>query len=70
MSKRFWTFPYSGMLLLAAGSELYRKVDMQDYLDAAAENRSPAVRFIGLFLAHPYIPRRLENLRENLRGRA
>jgi Zn-dependent protease with chaperone function len=59
--------PYSGMLLLAAGKELYKKVDMQDYLDTASENRSKAVRFIGLFLGHPYIPRRLENLKANFR---
>lgn len=57
--------PCSGMLLLAAGKELYKKVDMQDYLDTANANRSPVVRFIGLFLGHPYIPKRLENLKAN-----
>lgn len=52
-----------GLLVLAAGKDLYRGVDIGAYLDDAARNESPAVRLVGLCLGHPYLPRRLRNLR-------
>jgi Zn-dependent protease with chaperone function len=61
--------PYSGMLLLAAGKELYKRIDVAEYLESAAENRSLAVRFVGLFIGHPYIPRRIANLEARAAGR-
>jgi hypothetical protein len=53
------------MLLLAAGKDLYKRVDMRDFIETASGNRSAVVKFIGLFLGHPFIPKRLENLKAN-----
>ena len=54
--------PLSGLVLLAAGKDLYRSIDIDDYIEEARKNNSAAVRFTGLFLSHPYLPKRLRNL--------
>jgi Zn-dependent protease with chaperone function len=51
-----------GLLLLAGGSELYKEIDVNNYLEMAKKNRSFAVRFVNLFISHPYLPNRIENL--------
>jgi len=51
-----------GLLVLAAGKELYKQVDVAAYIEDAKENRTMAVKFAGLFMSHPYIPSRLKNL--------
>ncbi|HET7838868.1 MAG TPA: M48 family metallopeptidase [Rectinemataceae bacterium] len=52
-----------GLVLLAAGKELYGKVDVEDYIARAQDNLSFAVALVGIFLSHPYLPRRIEHLR-------
>jgi Zn-dependent protease with chaperone function len=52
-----------GLVLLAAGKGLYKKVNIESYLREAAANKSAAVRFMGLFMSHPYLPSRIANLR-------
>ncbi len=55
--------PVDGLVLLAAGPALYREVSVPEYVEAARKNRSPVVRFAGLFMSHPWLPLRVENLR-------
>jgi len=53
----------SGLLLLAAGKDLYKKVDWENYIEDAKLGYSFAVKFMGLFMSHPYLPKRLANLK-------
>lgn len=55
--------PLQGLVLLAAGKELYKRIDVEAYVEDARRNYSGAVRFAGLFMSHPYLPARLRNLR-------
>jgi Zn-dependent protease with chaperone function len=55
----------TGLLVLAAGPHLYRKVNYDSYLEDARENNTAAVRFMRLFMSHPYLPERIGNLRES-----
>ena len=52
----------NGLVLLAAGKELYQKVDKQKYIEHSLRNNTAVVKFIGLFNSHPYLPKRLQNL--------
>jgi Zn-dependent protease with chaperone function len=54
-----------GLLLLAGGRNLYRNIDVNSYLEMAKQSRSLSVEFVSLFMAHPYLPRRIENIRDN-----
>jgi Zn-dependent protease with chaperone function len=54
-----------GLLLLAGGKDLYKEIDINSYLDTAKQNRSFAVKFVNMFISHPYLPSRIENLRTN-----
>ncbi len=51
-----------GLVLLAAGRDLYKQVDVADYVEEAKANYTAAVKFVGLFMSHPYLPKRLKNL--------
>jgi Zn-dependent protease with chaperone function len=53
-----------GLLLLAGGKDIYKEIDINDYLDTAKQNRSLAVRFVNMLISHPYLPDRIENLLE------
>jgi Zn-dependent protease with chaperone function len=54
--------PVNGLVLLAAGPALYREVSVPEYVESARKNRSAVVRFAGLFMGHPWLPLRVENL--------
>lgn len=49
-----------GLILLAAGKDLYQKVDTGVYLESFETNNTPAVRFAGLLASHPYLPKRIQ----------
>lgn len=51
-----------GLVLLAAGKELYKKVDIGNYLTEAARHNTLAVKFASLFMSHPYLPKRVRNI--------
>jgi Zn-dependent protease with chaperone function len=52
----------NGLLLLAGGKDIYKEIDINNYLETAKQNRSFAVNFINMFISHPYLPKRIENL--------
>jgi len=52
----------NGLLVLAAGKGLYRQVNSASFMEDARENRTMAVKFAGLLMSHPYLPRRIANL--------
>jgi len=51
-----------GLLLLAAGKDLYRKVSLEQYLASFDANNTAVVRFAGIFASHPHLPVRLRYL--------
>jgi Zn-dependent protease with chaperone function len=51
-----------GLLLLAGGKDIYKEINVNNYLETARNNRTFWVKFINLFLSHPYLPKRIENL--------
>jgi len=53
----------NGLTLLAGGSDLYKKVDLAAYLESARLHRTGSVKFVGLFMSHPWLPARIENVR-------
>lgn len=53
----------NGLALLAGGTELYTKIDLAQYIEGARLNRTASVNFCGLFISHPYLPARIENVR-------
>ena len=55
----------NGLLVLAAGKELYKKINIDSYLKNAKKNNSISVKVIGWCLSHPYLPNRLENIKNN-----
>ncbi len=57
----------SGLLLLAGGGDLYRKIDVPRYLETARFHRTAVVRFVGLFMSHPWLPARIESLNAQYR---
>ena len=54
-----------GLLLLAGGKDIYKEININNYIETAKENRSLVVNFINLFISHPYLPKRIENLQRN-----
>ena len=52
----------NGLVLLAGGTALYGKINIESYLESARENKTSAVKFAGLFMSHPYLPSRIENV--------
>ena len=52
----------NGLLVLAAGKDIYKKVNMETYIRKAKENYTTAVKFAGIFMTHPYLPKRIENI--------
>ena len=59
--------PLNGLVLLAAGKDLYQRVDVAAYVADAKANNTDAVKFTGLFIGHPYLPNRIRNLRDGKR---
>jgi len=51
-----------GLLLLAAGKDLYGRVDVAEYMKSFAGNNSPATRFAEKFSSHPNLPKRIAYL--------
>ena len=51
-----------GLMLLAAGKDLYRKVSVEDYLEAFKENNTDVVKFTQLLSSHPHLPKRIAYL--------
>lgn len=52
-----------GLLLLAAGKDLYGKVNLEQYLADFKGNNTFAVRFVEMMSSHPNLPKRLSQLR-------
>jgi Zn-dependent protease with chaperone function len=57
----------NGLLLLAGGGDLYGKINVPQYLDTARFHRTSVVRFVGLFMSHPWLPARIESLNAQYR---
>jgi Zn-dependent protease with chaperone function len=56
--------PLRGLLLMAAGRELYTRVDVEAYLEDARQNYTGAPKFTGLLVGHPFLPARIARLKE------
>jgi Zn-dependent protease with chaperone function len=54
-----------GLLLLAGGKDIYQEINVDNYLKTAKQNRTFSVRFINLFISHPYLPNRIANIIRN-----
>ncbi len=52
-----------GLLLLAGGKDIYKEIHIENYLKTADSNRSSVVKFVNLFLSHPYLPMRIKNVK-------
>lgn len=52
-----------GLILLAAGKDIYKKINIESYIENARENNTTVVKFANLFMSHPYLPRRIEKLK-------
>lgn len=50
------------MLLLAAGKKLYGRIDPAAYVEEARGDATLSVRFMSLFMSHPYLPKRIRNI--------
>jgi Zn-dependent protease with chaperone function len=55
----------NGLLLLAGGKDIYKEINIKNYLETAERHRSFAVDLVNLFISHPYLPKRIENLQRN-----
>ncbi|MDR2921843.1 MAG: M48 family metallopeptidase [Treponema sp.] len=58
------TSKLQGLLLLAGGRDIYKEIDINNYLETAKQNRSFAVNFVNMFISHPYLPDRIRNLQK------
>jgi Zn-dependent protease with chaperone function len=54
----------NGLLVLASGKAVYKRVNVEAYIAAAEKNNSNSVRFAGICASHPFLPKRLKNLSE------
>ena len=54
----------NGLLVLAAGKDLYKRIDIEDYIETQKRNTTFSVQFVNLFMSHPYLPKRLKNLKQ------
>ena len=52
----------NGLVMLAAGRELYKQINIDQYLEDAEKNNSGSVKFTGIFLSHPNLPKRIRNI--------
>jgi Zn-dependent protease with chaperone function/predicted negative regulator of RcsB-dependent stress response len=52
----------NGLLLLAGGKDIYKEINLENYIKTAEQNRSFVVKYVGLFRSHPYLPNRIENI--------
>lgn len=52
----------NGLLLLAAGSELYNKVNVDEFLATFSEDNTFLTKFVHLFMSHPWLPKRVRNI--------
>ena len=56
----------NGLLLLAGGADLYKKIDTLSWLEDAKTHKTATVKFAGLFMSHPWLPARIENLKKQI----
>jgi Zn-dependent protease with chaperone function len=54
--------PVNGLLLLAAGTDLYNKVNIEEYLATFREDDTLLTVIVQLFMSHPYLPNRIQNI--------
>ncbi|MBR1911202.1 MAG: M48 family metallopeptidase [Treponema sp.] len=52
-----------GLLVLAAGKSLYKKVNVDKYIESAKKRRSFSVKFIEACSSHPFLPNRIKNIK-------
>jgi Zn-dependent protease with chaperone function len=52
----------NGLLVIAAGRDLYKNVNIESYISNAENNYTASAKFIGICLSHPSTPKRLEQL--------
>ncbi|MDR2731851.1 MAG: tetratricopeptide repeat protein [Fibromonadaceae bacterium] len=52
----------NGLLLLAGGKDIYKEINIDNYIKTAEQNRSFIVKYVNLFRSHPYLPNRIENI--------
>ncbi len=52
----------NGLLILAAGKDLYKRIDRAAYVEDAKEQNTASAKFIGLCMGHPFLPKRIRNL--------
>ena len=55
----------NGLLLLAGGKDLYKEININNYLTTAKQNRSLSVKFVNLLIFHPYLPDRIINIQRS-----
>ena len=53
-----------GLLVLAAGKALYKKIDTAKYIESAKKRRSFSVKLIEACSSHPFLPNRIKNIKE------
>ncbi|MCR4627134.1 MAG: M48 family metallopeptidase [Treponema sp.] len=58
-----------GLLVLAAGKNLYKKVAGDKYIESAKKRRSFSVRFVELCSSHPFLPNRIKNIKNEIPNR-
>jgi Zn-dependent protease with chaperone function len=52
----------NGLLVIAAGKDLYKNVNIESYINDARKNYTASAKIIGIILSHPSTPRRLDRL--------
>jgi len=58
----------NALVLLAAGRDLYPRIQVEAYLAAARADRTAAVRFAGVLGSHPHLPLRIAYLEARSRA--
>ncbi len=58
------------LVLLAAGKNLYKQVDIENLILDSKSNNTLSVKIMGCFMSHPYLPKRIENLERILNRKA
>jgi Zn-dependent protease with chaperone function len=54
----------NGLLVLAAGKDLYKQINIDSYINNADMNNTLSAKFIGICLSHPSTPKRIAKLTE------
>lgn len=52
----------NGLLLLAGGKDLYKKIDAETYIYEAEKNKTFLVSLMQVFMSNPYLPDRVLNI--------